>query len=62
RPLETKLLRQARRAGAQTINGVGMLVHQGVLAFRLWTGQSPPVEVMRAACERGLEAAETGGG
>ena len=62
RPPETKLLRQARLAGAETINGVGMLVHQGVLAFKLWTGRTPPLEVMWAACERALEAAETGGG
>ena len=55
RPRETKLLRQARLANAPTINGVGMLVHQGVLAFKLWTGHSPPVEVMWAACEQALE-------
>jgi shikimate dehydrogenase len=31
-----------------------MLVHQGVLAFELWTGQRPPVEVMRAAAQEAL--------
>ena len=54
RPRETKLLRQARRAGAEIINGMGMLVRQGALAFRLWTGHPPPLEVMRAACEQAL--------
>lgn len=49
RPQETLFLRQARAAGARTLNGVGMLVHQGAAAFRLWTGIEPPVEVMRAA-------------
>ncbi len=49
RPQETLFLRQAHAAGARTLNGVGMLVHQGAAAFRLWTGAEPPVEVMRAA-------------
>jgi shikimate dehydrogenase len=48
-PLETRLLRQARQAGAQTIDGLGMLVWQGALAFELWTGQAPPADLMRAA-------------
>ena len=48
-PLETRLLRQARRAGARTIDGLGMLVWQGVLAFELWTGQEPPADLMRSA-------------
>jgi shikimate dehydrogenase len=54
RPRETKLLRQARQAGAVTVDGLGMLVHQGRLAFEMWTGQWPPLEVMRAACEQAL--------
>lgn len=49
RPQETLFLRQARAAGARALNGVGMLVHQGAAAFRLWTGVEPPVEVMREA-------------
>lgn len=57
-PLETQLLRQARRVGARTIGGLGMLVHQGALAFELWTGRLPPLEVMRAACERVLTTGE----
>lgn len=51
RPLETKLLRQARSAGAETIDGLGMLIAQGALSFEMWTGQWPPLEAMRAACE-----------
>jgi len=53
-PLETRLLRQARRAGAKTIDGLGMLVWQGALAFELWTGQKPPVDLMRAAALQAL--------
>lgn len=48
-PLETRLLRQARQAGALSIDGLGMLVWQGALAFELWTGQEPPADLMRAA-------------
>ena len=54
RPLETRLLHQARQAGALGIAGLGMLVAQGALSFELWTGRRPPQEVMRKACERVL--------
>lgn len=46
-PLETKLLREARAAGCTTIDGLQMLLLQGVAQFELWTGQTPPVESMR---------------
>jgi shikimate dehydrogenase len=49
KPLETRLLQQARVAGARTVDGLGMLVHQGARAFELWTGVAPPVDVMRNA-------------
>jgi shikimate dehydrogenase len=54
-PLETKLLRRARRSGAHAVEGLGMLVRQGALTFELWTGEKAPMEVMRVACERGLK-------
>ena len=54
-PGETRLLAQARAAGATAIGGLGMLVHQGALVFELWTGQSPPVAVMRVAAENALK-------
>lgn len=53
-PLETKLLRQTRRSGAQGMEGLGMLVRQGALAFEMWTGTEAPVEIMRRTCERAL--------
>jgi len=53
-PLETRLLREARQAGARAIDGLGMLVWQGALAFELWTGQAPPVGLMRAAAVEAL--------
>jgi len=55
RPIETRLLRQAREGGAMAFDGLGMLIAQGALSFEMWTGVWPPVEVMRAACERALE-------
>ena len=48
-PLETPLLAATRSVGAQTIDGLGMLVHQGARAFELWTGMAAPVEVMLEA-------------
>ncbi|KUO42171.1 MAG: hypothetical protein AVW05_00370 [Hadesarchaea archaeon DG-33] len=53
-PLRTKLLREARRASGKTIDGLGMLVHQGALAFEIWTGKRAPVKIMRAAAKREL--------
>ncbi|MGZ4863888.1 MAG: shikimate dehydrogenase [Halobacteriota archaeon] len=47
-PLETPLLREARSAGLQTIDGVKMLVHQGAASFALWTSNAPPVQIMEA--------------
>ncbi len=54
-PLETLLLRQARLAGAKTVNGLDMLIHQGAAAFCLWTGQDPPLSIMRQAALSTLE-------
>ncbi|TDA67724.1 MAG: shikimate dehydrogenase [Clostridia bacterium] len=48
-PPETTFLRLAREKGCRTLNGLGMLVYQGAMAFKLWTGVSAPVAVMRAA-------------
>lgn len=41
-PAETELLKQARLIGAKTLNGLGMLVFQGILAYRLFTGAEVP--------------------
>jgi len=53
-PPHTRLLRDADAAGCRTIDGLGMLVNQGVLGIRLWTGLDPDAEVMRAALEQAL--------
>jgi len=54
-PLETRLLQRARAAGARPVDGLGMLVGQGALAFEMWTGAPAPLETMRGACERALK-------
>lgn len=53
-PLETKFLARARAAGIATIDGLGMLVHQGAYAFEIWTKKQAPTAVMREACLAGL--------
>ncbi len=48
-PLQTRLLREARAAGLATVDGLGMLLGQGVLAFELWAEAPAPVEAMERA-------------
>lgn len=52
RPGGTPLVRRARTEGLMALQGDHMLLHQGALAFRLWTGLEPPLAAMRAAMER----------
>ncbi len=47
-PTQTQLLCQARTMGMRSANGLSMLLHQGALAFTLWTGKPAPLDVMRA--------------
>jgi shikimate dehydrogenase len=48
-PIETKLAKDAKSAGAKVVSGVEMLIYQGAASFEIWTGKSAPVEVMRKA-------------
>jgi shikimate dehydrogenase len=56
-PVETKLAKDAKAAGARVISGVEMLIHQGAASFEIWTGRSAPVEVMRKAALQKLKEA-----
>jgi shikimate dehydrogenase len=56
RPLETRLLREARAAGCRTVDGLEMLVHQAVEQVRLWSGRAPEAAPLRRAAERELAA------
>jgi len=48
-PLETTLLRDAKRAGAKTVDGLWMLVHQGALQQLAWFKEIGDVQLMRQA-------------
>ena len=45
-PMLTPMLKEAAKAGATALGGLHMLIYQGVLSFKMWTGQDPPVDVM----------------
>lgn len=51
---KTRLLDEASKKGCLTLDGLGMLLWQGVFAFELWTGMSPPVDIMRDALYKSL--------
>lgn len=55
-PPDTPFLKRAREQGAATLDGLGMLVYQGAIAFKMWTGEEAPVEVMRRALEEVFSA------
>jgi shikimate dehydrogenase len=55
-PPETRLLREARQLGLPVLDGLSMLVHQGAIGFRMWTGQEAPVSVMKEALRDAFEA------
>ncbi len=57
KPLKTRFLREAEERGLVAVNGLGMLLWQGAIAFELWSGEAAPISAMRSA----LDAAITGG-
>jgi len=57
----TPTMRAARAAGADALNGAGMLVHQGAAAFTIWTGLAADTKAMRAALEAKIYASEAAG-
>ena len=59
KPLHTALMQRASERGLRTVDGLGMLLHQGALAFERWTGRQAPLEIMRAALHAGLHASPT---
>ena len=54
-PPQTQFLRAAAGRGCRVLEGLGMLVNQGVIGFRIWTGVDPDPTVMREALEEYLE-------
>ena len=47
-PRETKLMKLAKEAGCPTFNGLYMLLYQGAEAFKIWTGQDMPIDIIKA--------------
>jgi shikimate dehydrogenase len=54
-PPQTAFLREAAERGCGTLDGLGMLVNQGVISFKTWTDEEPEADVMREALEEYLE-------
>ncbi len=52
RPGGTAWSAAAAARGARTVDGLGMLLHQGAVAFERWTGRTAPVDVMRQTLAR----------
>jgi shikimate dehydrogenase len=53
-PPRTRFLRDAEARGCRVIDGLGMLVNQGIVGIEYWTGITPDAEVMRRALEDAL--------
>ena len=53
-PVTTRFLREAAERGCRAVDGLGMLVNQGVIGVRFWTGIDPDPEVMRMALEKAM--------
>ena len=53
-PRETAFLQEAKKQGCRTLNGLGMLLYQGALAWEFWLGGQAPVEAMRQALQNQL--------
>jgi shikimate dehydrogenase len=54
-PPQTRLICDAADRGCTPLDGLGMLVNQGVIGFKIWTGVDPDPEIMREALEEYLE-------
>ena len=54
-PLETKLISLAKERNLNFSNGLGMLLYQGVFAFKQFTGRIPPVKAMKEALLKGVK-------
>jgi len=53
-PPSTIFLREAKSRGAHVLDGLGMLVYQGMIGFKLWTRKDAPVGVMKEALKKAL--------
>jgi shikimate dehydrogenase len=56
-PVQTRLLKEAANLGCRTVDGLGMLVNQGIVGMEFWTGITPDAAIMRAALETAMNPA-----
>jgi shikimate dehydrogenase len=56
-PPETRLIRTAQTRGLQVLTGLAMLVYQGAIGFKMWTGQEAPEGVMKDALRKAFAEA-----
>jgi len=54
-PVETPLLKEAKKARARVLGGLAMLVYQGAASFELWVGKEAPVDIMFKRAREALE-------
>jgi shikimate dehydrogenase len=51
---KTALVREATLNKLHAVTGIGMLLYQGAIAFEIWTGRKPPIDVMRKALKSAM--------
>jgi 3-dehydroquinate dehydratase / shikimate dehydrogenase len=54
-PLETRLIKMAKAAGAEVIPGIEMFVQQAARQFEIWTGKPAPADEMMRVVSKALE-------
>jgi shikimate dehydrogenase len=54
---KTAFLKEAEKRGLSSLNGLGMLLHQGAISFEHWTGKPAPLSAMKKALAEGLTPA-----
>lgn len=54
-PLKTGLIKEAEKCDAKAISGLKMLIYQGMEAFRIWTGITPPLKIFESALKGQFE-------
>jgi shikimate dehydrogenase len=58
-PLQTRLLREAKEKGCATVDGLEMLIRQGMAQFEIWTGGRPDIGQIKKDLHRALEKEST---
>jgi len=54
-PLQTGLIKEAEKCNAKVVSGLKMLIYQGMEAFRIWTGVTPPLEIFERSLKGQFE-------